>query len=432
MRCHKTAIKGGVGKYNTPYTTSFLNNFNPMFTATQSIPWVNAQTTACQSSVPGAGCVPSGTGFSTGNIGANPNPSFGKINNISLDPNFHREYQWQCSLGVQHELIRGVTLNVGWNRTQNYQPALVLNGAVPFSAYTPAQITNPLDGTPITVYNLRPAFFGLTPVLHQTNAPLSQRSNYYNGFEVSGSGRLKHGAFFCVGWTIDKQVDKSCDMNANPSGAAYNDPNSLRFCDWSGVTHQDMGAITGVPYRNEFKFQGSIPIKWGIEASASVYSQPVYSTNWATSGVSTAIGAPLAAFDGAVSGFKTVNWSITPTTKYPTDCNCPNPGGVVDANLKQGSEVIQLVVPGTRLTPRTNQIDIGVRKQFKIHEKYSAMGEMQLFNLINANTVLTESYTLGGSVKPFLESGPGGQATIIQNPRMIRVNFQFKFRTSTT
>lgn len=424
---HKTAIKAGIGKYNTPYTTSFLNNFNPMFTATQAIPWVNAPTTACQSSVPGAGCYPIGTTFGDGNVGANPNPSFGKINNISLDPNFHREYQWQYSLGIQHELFRGVTLNVGWNKTANYQAALVLNAAVPFSAYTPIRISNPLDGTPITIYNLQPAFFGLKPNLHQTNAPQSQRSNTYNGFEVSASGRLPRHAFFFVGWTMDKQVDKSCDMNANPSGAAYNDPNSLRFCDWTGGTHQDLGAITGVPYRNEFKFQGSVPIKWGLEASASIYMQPVYSTNWATSGTSTAIGAPLAAFDGAISGFKTVNWVIGPTTRYPADCNCPNPGGVVDAGLKQGSEVIQLIAPGTRFTPRQNQIDIGLKRVFKVREKYTAVGELQVFNIINANTVLTESYTLGGTIKPFLDSGPGGVPSVIQNPRMLRISFQFKF-----
>lgn len=108
-----------------------------------------------------------GSGFGDQNIGLNPNPSFGQINQIDLDLNFHREYQWQYSLGVQHELLRGVNINAGWTKTANYQPALVLT-AVPFSAYTPAQILNPLDGSPITVYNLPPAVFGLPPRLHQT------------------------------------------------------------------------------------------------------------------------------------------------------------------------------------------------------------------------------------------------------------------------
>jgi outer membrane receptor protein involved in Fe transport len=44
---HKTAIKGGIGKYNTPVVTSNLNAFNPMYTASQAIPWLNRPTAAC-------------------------------------------------------------------------------------------------------------------------------------------------------------------------------------------------------------------------------------------------------------------------------------------------------------------------------------------------------------------------------------------------
>ena len=55
------------------------------------------------------------------------------------------------------------------------------------------------------------------------------------------------------------------------------------------------------------------------------------------------------------------------------------------------------------------------------------MAEIQLFNVINASTVLVESQTLGTSVKPYLEGGPGGQPSVVLNPRMVRLNLQFKF-----
>ena len=86
-----------------------------------------------------------------------------------------------------------------------------------------------------------------------------------------------------------------------------------------------------------------------------------------------------------------------------------------------------MIASGARLTPRQNQIDIGIRKLFKIREKFTVMGEMQVFNIINANAVLTESYILGASVKPYLTSGPGGTPSVIQNPRLLRFNFMFKF-----
>jgi hypothetical protein len=166
-------------------------------------------------------------------------------------------------------------------------------------------------------------------------------------------------------------------------------------------------------------------LKWGIEANASLYSDPVFSTNFAVNAGATA--QPGATLAGQVMGFTTVNWPITPTSRYPADCNCPNPGGLVDPGLSQQAETIQLISPGSRLTPRLNQVDLGVRKVFHIREKFTLMGEAQFFNAFNSNAVQTESYTLGTSVKPYLDGGPGGVPTAILNPRMIRLNLQFKF-----
>jgi hypothetical protein len=193
--------------------------------------------------------------------------------------------------------------------------------------------------------------------------------------------------------------------------------------------NQSLGAVGGIPYRSEFKLQGNVPIKWGIEGNISVYSNPVYSGSYASYQGNTY--TPLTLFSGAQEGFKEVNWTVTSSTKYPTNCNCPNPGGVVDPGMSQASELIQLIPPGSRLTPRLNQIDIGFRKKFVFHEKYTLMGEMQIFNLFNSSTVITESYTLGSTVTPYLPTSQGGlgggQPSVIENPRMFRINFQFKF-----
>ena len=63
-------------------------------------------------------------------LGPNPNPSFGQLTNVpGLDPNYHREYQWQYNLGVQRQLWRNVTVNFTWNRVSDYQQQLLLNYA---------------------------------------------------------------------------------------------------------------------------------------------------------------------------------------------------------------------------------------------------------------------------------------------------------------
>jgi len=220
---------------------------------------------------------------------------------------------------------------------------------------------------------------------------------------------------------IDHMIDRSCDTNASSNGNALNDPNTLRYCDWSGSIYQNLGQIKGIPYRNEFKLQTNVPIRWGVEASASLYSNPVY-TNFSTPAVGSLAGA-----DGDLAGFQTVTWSISSTTKYPANCNCPNPGGVVDPGLAQGAESVVLVAPGSRLGPRLNQVDVNFRKKFRIREKYTIQGELGIFNLFNTNTVLSQGMSLGSSVTPFLAGGPGGTPTTIENPRMFRANMQVHF-----
>ena len=135
-------------------------------------------------------------------------------------------------------------------------------------------------------------------------------------------------------------------------------------------------------------------------------------------------------------GLYAVNWNITPTTRYPDDCTAcpkdpsptnPNRGAVVDSGLRQGAELIPLVAPGKRLTPRLNQLDIGVRRLFHPRENLTLSGEATIFNVINSNTVLTESETPGTKVAPYLPAGIGGQPVQVANPRMLRLSLQFKF-----
>ncbi len=96
-------------------------------------------------------------------------------------------------------------------------------------------------------------------------------------------------------------------------------------------------------------------------------------------------------------------------------------------NPRQGTELIPLVAPGSRLTPRLNQLDIGVRRLFHPRENMTLAAEGTIFNIINANTVLTESETLGTKVAPYLPGGIGGPPVQVANPRMLRLSLQFKF-----
>jgi hypothetical protein len=412
---HKTALKAGVGKYETPLVSNNLQAFNPMFVTSQTRAWIN--TGGCT----GPACFPTDN-----QIGPAPAGGFGTLTPRSIDPNYHREYNMQYSVGVQQEIRNGLTLNFNWVRRDDYQQEMIQNLSVPSSAWSPFSIANPLDGTPITMYNLNPSSVGLTPVLFQTNTPRSLRANSYNGFETSVTGRLPHGAFIFAGWTIDRELSRQCDQTAG-TGNLLNDPNSLRFCDWYGNLNQSLGQVGSIPFRNEFKLQTNVPLWYRFEFSASLYSDPVYNTLFALNNPPYGVTNAEPTFAGAQQGFKEVYWTLTSSTKYPANCNCPSPGAVVDPGLLQGAETIMLVAPGSRLTPQLNQLDIAFRRSFVVHDRWTIKAESQIFNLLNANTVYQEGQTLTTSVTPFVKGGIGGVPTQILNPRTVRLVVQVKF-----
>jgi hypothetical protein len=274
----------------------------------------------------------------------------------------------------------------------------------------------------------------------QTNAPQSLAKNVYTGFETFVTARLPRGMFGVFAWTIDRDLDRSCDQSAGTStaiaGSKLNDPNTLRFCDMFGDLYQELGRIPNQPWQNEFKVQGAIPIHWGFVASVSFYSNR-YQYAWTPSPNSAGISTGGVINDGYLARL----WTLTSGTVYPANCVGCTPGARVFPTgfvLGQASESINLAAPGQVLTPRLNQLDLGMKKTFTLRERYVFEPEVQVFNLLNSNAAVTESVTLGANASPFLSKsacggssdakcGLGGAVTTITNPRLLRVALLFRF-----
>ena len=407
----KTAVKGGFGKYNTPQSTGFLTAFNPIAFKTTFLTQTNAATVPINS----------------------PNATFTKplvsnwdaVNTTHLDKNYQREYNLQYSLGVQHQLFSGVGLNFNWYRRSNYQATLVLNTAVPGSAWSATNAIDPLDGSTFPIYNLRPQYVGVPAVIYQTNAPRSLVSETYIGYETSVQARLKHGAFVYGGWTVERDRTRNCAE----SSASLNDPNSLRFCDMFGDLFQQSGHVPGVPFRHEFKITGSTPLYWKVNIGVSLYSNPYPST-----------AAPGTAGPDN-DGFAQVFWNVTNTTKYPAGCVGCTPGAVVNPNLAAGqTETIPLLAPGVRSTPRLNQLDFSFSRSFKFRERFSLTPSASIYNILNSNAVITPtSWAVTTTTLPYLTSsqcsgmgtpagcGIGGPITTFTTPRILRLSLHFVF-----
>lgn len=462
---HKTAVKAGFGKFNDQYSTGFTNNFNPMTGVALPLTWTAAGANLPQCApitfaglpAPNPNCFPTGgfngvgalPGVGAGTlVGGNP-ASFGSVasgTGVNLDPNWHRSYNFQYNAGVQQQLANGVTLNFNWYRRSEYQQTQITNFAVPFSAWVPTTITNPLDGKPITFYSLPAA--APAAQTYQTNTPQSLVKNVYTGFETSVIARLPRNTFAVFGWTIDRDLDRSCSMSAGTvtsiTGTRLNDPNTLRYCDMFGSLHQDLGSVGSLPWQNEFKTQFAIPIHWGFIGSASFYSNR-YQYGWTPAQTVGGI-----ATGGVVNdGYLARTWTLNANTVYPANCVGCTPGTRVFPTgfvMAQGPETINLVAPGQVLTPRLNQLDLGIKKTFTFKDRLTFEPEVQAFNVLNSNAAVSEAVSapsstnpqLPGDIAPLLpksacsgaagpKCGLGGPVITITNPRLLRVALLFRF-----
>jgi hypothetical protein len=91
--------------------------------------------------------------------------------------------------------------------------------------------------------------------------------------------------------------------------------------------------------------------------------------------------------------------------------------------------LVQLASPGTRYQPRWNQLDLGFRRNFHFNRGVTVQAQADVFNALNANSVLSEGTTLSTTVAPFMSADPnsGGTPISILQPRLVRIGAQFRF-----
>ena len=395
----KTAIKTSFGKYMTPDASTFANLFNPVATFTDTRTWTDTN----------------GDDIAQDNeIGPSNNPNFGRVTNRTLDPKFSREYNYQYSAGIQHEVRPGFGVNFNWYRRLLKNTAYTLNRAVdPVNDWTTTTVVSPITGESVTAFQINQNKNGIAPDLYLTNmTDNSLRQNVYNGFEVGFNARLPRRIIMFGGWSLERTVDTDCTVNTANASATLNNPNALRFCDQTGDTYQNLGQNATIPYQNGFKVNGNVPLWYGVEMSASFQSYP---------------GAIKAATGG-------LSWAITRgSTRYPNDCTVAGcvPGAIVLPSRFAGDPAItvQLASPGSRYLSHYSQLDFGIRRNFRFKGGRMIQAQLDLFNALNENAILSEGTGLTTSVAPFLSSDPtaGGTPFTILQPRLIRIGVQIRF-----
>jgi hypothetical protein len=303
-----------------------------------------------------------------------------------------RSYNWEYTLGVQHELLPRVSVSATyfrrtWGNLRITQNSLIGPGdytsfqtAMPSVANDPAVAAVINASDILTVYNLdkakQPIF---NTQLVDTNAPNDK--SIYNGFEVGFSARFGSRGTVFGNWSIERNLSVFCTYRGDPNGPAVSDlyntnsgtlgvssvSNGGRFCDQRQFS---------VPFVQQFKTAGNFPIWFGIEIGLVWQSNP--------------------------GRERPVTWTV-PANLFP--------GG------RTNTETIFLNAPGSLYEPRWNELDINLRKNFRFG-RHVLTGELDLYNAFNTSAILATLDSVGASL---------GSVTQTLNGRMPRIALQYKF-----
>jgi hypothetical protein len=373
----KTALKGNVGKYVASQATGYAQTFNGMSQSAQTRTWNDADR---NNSILDA----NGNVQISEAIGGTSN--FGQITSRP-DPNLARGYNWEYTAALQHELFARTSVTVGYYRRQfyNLQVAdnqnITLNDWNAFSIVTPTDARLPTSGQTIPMYNLNPTLVGTA--IDNLFTYSTENRQIYNGFEVSAN--LRRDKFLVFGGvTTDRKTDTNCDgstalsglPNATAGTSSRDNPNALRFCD------------VVPPFRTTLKASAAYSLPWDVQLSGSFTSIPGPSVS--------------------------ANYTVTSALAGRT---------IIGSQAGANTIIVNLLQPQTVFLDRQNRLDLRAGKTFRVGDRTRIQGFVDLFNALNAGTVMRVNETYGAVPSTNAWFTP----TAIMDGRFLRFGLQMNF-----
>ncbi len=421
----KTAIKFSLNRYNASRTTGDANSgaqrYNPLAIATATLAWTDLNKDDVAQGERGCVYLSPGCEINFSSLPSN----FGFKALTTQDPNIQRIWNLERGLEVQHELLRGVSVTASYYHGDFHNLLLSDNGNITLGDWAPVTVFNPIDGSPLTIYNLSVAAKGRPLAILDGSS--SARKRAYDSYGLNFSARLAHGITLFGGAGFDRLLQNTCDEPDNP--------NLLRYCDDGNLNGNlppgESAKGFTIPFMGQMKLSGSVPLPMGIQLSGTFQSNAGYAYRSLTTTRTT----------GGTS------WLLSSATVYPTLNGLPYcpacPGGVAPwtANQRvlstlQGTPdsanlTVQLVPYGAKgeYTDRINQIDMRLTKTVAVG-RLKLLPQLEVFNLLNANQVILQRSTnynpptvVGGVQLPTTYNQPSG----ILNGRIIGIGLQARW-----
>ena len=286
-----------------------------------------------------------------------------------------REYSWQGSVSMQHEIVPGLAVNLGYFRTWYGNFNVTDNRAVSPSDYDPYCVTSPSDdrlpggggGQVCGLYDLNPSKFGLVDNLVRPASDFGKQSEIFDGVDVTMNARFPNGGQIAGGLAFGSTLLDSCEVRPdNPD---------TRFCR----TSTPWGAGT------QIKLSGFIPLPWHLRASGTY-------TNIA--------GIPTTA------SYVVNNALVVPTLGRPLS------GGA------NATRTVELIEPNLFYTEgRNTQVNFRLTRRFQLGSM-RIEPQLDVFNAFNANEVLVMNTRYGTSWQ---------NVTGVLAPRLFKFGLQVNF-----
>jgi carboxypeptidase family protein len=349
--------------------------------------------------------------LANGECGAMANPAFGSARPGAIyDSDLLRGWDkrtanWEFSAGVQHELFARTSVDVAYFRRSYQNFWITDNRAVSASDFDRFGITVPSDSrlpggggyTVSGLYDLKPASFGRPADNFVTLASkYGQQVERWQGVDVNLNMRPQAGVMLQGGVSTGRTLTDICDVAekvpemllaaATPANATTPQVLAVSTNNADAIRNQWIPAQfcrESSPFLTNVKFAGSYTIpRADVLVSGTFRSVPgpeIYANYTATNAV------------------------IQPSLGRVLS------GGV--ANLP-----VTIVEPGTMYGERLNQVDVRFGKILHLG-RTKAVVNLDVYNLFNANTVLTVNYAYATWLRP----------TSILLARFAKVGVQFDF-----
>ena len=293
-----------------------------------------------------------------------------------------RPNNWEFSTSVQHEVVKGLGVDVGYFRRSYGNFVVTQNRAVTPADFTAYSIPVPVDsrlensgGTLGGLFNVNQNKFGQVDNYVTAADNFGGQTEVFNGVDLNADARLG-GVTVRGGISTGKVTQDTCEIvKTHPEVTVTTTIGTVQSADQCHVV---------TPFLTQVKLFGiyNVP-KIGVGIAATLQNLP----------------GPLVA-----ANYIATNAVIQPSLGRPLS------GGVANAT-------INLVTPGTMYGERLNQLDVRLSKDFRFGARRLIRANLDIYNVMNSSPVRSVNSAYASWLVP----------TAILDPRLFKISAQLDF-----